>query len=67
MNSQDGIHKGFLQLARQFEGNEERILFPQTARELGVEKWTLGNILEEATHQKSRFTLWITGTARAAR
>ena len=59
--SQDGIHKGFLQLARQFEGNEERILFPQTARELGVEKWTLGNILEEATHQKSRFTLWITG------
>lgn len=61
MNSQDGIHKGFLQLARQFEGNEERILFPQTARELGVEKWTLGNILEEATHQKSRFTLWITG------
>ena len=31
------------------------------ARELGVEKWTLGNILEEATHQKSRFTLWITG------
>lgn len=61
MNSQDGIHKGFLQLARQFEGNEERILFPQTARELGVEKWTLGNILEEASHQKSRFTFWLSG------
>lgn len=61
MNSQDGIHKGFLQLARQFEGNEERILFPQTARELGVEKWTLGDILEEAAHQKSRFTLWLSG------
>ena len=57
MSSEDGVHRGFLQLARQFEGNEDHILFPVTARELGLEKLTLRNILEEAAHPDSRFTL----------
>lgn len=61
MSSEEGVHRGFLQLARQFEGNEERILFPATARELGLEKLTLRSILEEAAHPDSRFTLWLSG------
>lgn len=61
MTSQEGIHKGFLQLARQFEGNEEKILFPATAEELGLERLTLRDILQEAREPDSRFTLWLSG------
>ena len=38
MTTQDGMHRGFLELARQFEANEEKISFPETAEELGLEK-----------------------------
>ena len=41
MTTQDGMHRGFLELARQFEANEEKISFPETAEELGLEKLTL--------------------------
>lgn len=66
MSSESGFHKGFLQLARQFESNEPDIQFPETARELGLEKLTLSHILEEAATPGSRFTLWLTGHSQGA-
>ncbi|MBQ8537246.1 MAG: hypothetical protein IJ461_07595, partial [Clostridia bacterium] len=61
MTSDGGFHKGFLQLARQFEENEAQILFPQTAQELGVEKLSLRDILEECRRPDSRFRIWMAG------
>ena len=61
MTSEGGVHKGFLQLTRQFEDNEEDISFPETAQELGLEKLTLRHVLEEARNPNSRFILWLVG------
>ncbi|MGN0778303.1 MAG: hypothetical protein ACI4MJ_04080 [Aristaeellaceae bacterium] len=61
MTSEDGVHKGFLQLTEQFEDNENDILFPDTARELGLERLTLRHILQEAKSPGSRFVLWLSG------
>ena len=61
MTSQEGVHRGFLQLTRQFEENEERIEFPETARELGLRRLTLGQVLREMQHPHSRFVLWLAG------
>lgn len=61
MTSEGGVHKGFLQLTRQFEDNEEEISFPETAQELGLEKLTLRHVLEEARNPNSRFILWLVG------
>lgn len=61
MTSQDGVHRGFLQLTRQFERCETRIAFPDTARELGLKGLTLRQVLAEMQHPNSRFTLWLTG------
>ena len=61
MTSEGGVHKGFLQLTRQFEDNEEDISFPETAQELGLERLTLRHVLEEARNPNSRFILWLVG------
>lgn len=61
MSAENGVHQGFLQLARQFEGNETDIDFPETARELGLERLTLSHVLEEAKSPNSRFTIWLAG------
>ena len=66
MSSQDGVHKGFLQLTRQFERFEERIQFLETARTLGLIKLTLGDVLREAQHPNSRFVLWLAGHSKGA-
>ena len=66
MSSEGGLHKGFLQLARQFEENEQAIDFPETAQELGLEKLTLAHILQEMRHPNSRFTLWLSGHSQGA-
>lgn len=66
MTSQDGVHKGFLQLTQQFEGFEERIQFPETARDLGLTRLTLGDVLREAQHPNSRFALWLAGHSKGA-
>ncbi|MBE5804205.1 MAG: lipase family protein [Clostridiales bacterium] len=66
MTAEEGIHKGFLQLTRQFEENEEEIDFPETARELGLEKLTLRHVLEEMKNPNSRFTLWLCGHSQGA-
>ena len=61
ISTPEGIHKGFSQLTDQFEGNETRIAFPQTASELGLERLTLAHILQEAKSANSRFRLWLCG------
>ena len=66
MVSEDGMHKGFLQLTRQFEDNENDIVFPQTAKELGLESLTLTQILQEAGKEDSRFILWLVGHSQGA-
>ena len=48
MTTQDGMHRGFLELARQFEANEEKISFPETAEELGLEKLTQRDLMLRA-------------------
>lgn len=64
--SENGIHQGFLQLSRQFEENAQRIEFPETARELGLEKLTLAQIFSEARNHNSRFRLWLSGHSQGA-
>lgn len=66
MNAENGLHKGFLQLCRQFEGNEAAITFPETARELGLDRLTLEDILRECCHENSRFLLWTAGHSQGA-
>lgn len=66
MNAEGGLHKGFLQLCRQFEGNEAAITFPETARELGLDRLTLEDILQECRHENSRFLLWTAGHSQGA-
>ena len=61
MTSEEGVHRGFWQLTKQFEGNEERITFPETARELGLERLTLRDVLREMQYPGSRFLLWLSG------
>lgn len=61
MSIEEEAHQGFLQLTRQFENNEREIHFPETARELGLDRLTLADILAEAAHPGSRFLLWVVG------
>ena len=55
------MHSGFLQLAKQFEENCEAIQFPETAKELGLERLTLSDILKECKKPTSRFRIWMAG------
>ncbi len=66
LTEENGTHKGFLQLTRQFEDNEADIDFPETAKELGLERLTLRHVLEEARNPNSRFTLWLCGHSQGA-
>ncbi len=66
MTTEGGIHKGFLQLTRQFEEQEDHIEFPRTAKELGLERLTLHQILSEMRHPNSRFQLWLSGHSQGA-
>lgn len=56
-----GLHQGFSQLAREFIENLPLIECPQTARELGLSKLTLEDIVEEMKRPDSRFVLWSSG------
>jgi len=61
ISTPEGVHKGFKQLTDLFEGNEERIAFPQTAKELNLERLTLAHIIAEMRSPNSRFILWLCG------
>lgn len=59
--NEEGMHLGCLQLTRHFEESLPDILFPETAAELGLEKLTLQDILEECHQSGSRFKIWLAG------
>ena len=61
LNREEGMHAGFLQLTKEFEKNAEEISFPETARELNLEKLTFSDILAECRRPGSRFRLWMAG------
>jgi len=61
ISTPEGVHKGFKQLTDLFEGNEAAIEFPQTARELNLERLTLAHVLQEMKSPNSRFVLWLSG------
>lgn len=61
IHNEEGMHQGTLQLTRRFEENLQDIIFPETARELGLEKLTLQDILQECRRTDSRFKIWMAG------
>ncbi|MDR3050522.1 MAG: hypothetical protein LBU67_02210 [Oscillospiraceae bacterium] len=61
LTHREGLHEGFLQLARQFDGNADRIPFPDLDAALGEAALTLEDVLREAARPDSRFTLWLCG------
>ena len=61
IHNEEGMHQGTLQLTRRFEENLPEIVFPETARELGLEKLTLQDILQECRRTDSRFKIWMAG------
>jgi hypothetical protein len=66
LDTEDGFHKGFSQLAQAFIKNEKEILFPDAAEALGLEKLTLSDILREMRTEDSRFSLWMAGHSQGA-
>lgn len=58
---QEGMHQGCLQLTRHFEESLSHILFPETAKELSLNKLTLQDILTECRQSGSRFKIWLAG------
>ena len=61
LSAEEGVHSGFLQLTREFENRCDEISFSETAKELGLERLTLRDILEECRRPQSRFQLWLAG------
>lgn len=61
MSREEGLHQGFAGLAREFEDNCDKILFPQTARELNLPSLTLSDIFQECRRPGSRFLIWMAG------
>ena len=61
MEQEENMHRGFLELTKVFEKYCPQIEFPETARELGVEKLTLTDVLTECRRPGSRFRLWMAG------
>ena len=64
--TEEGFHKGFAQLTEAFERSAERIVFPDTAAEMGLETLTLADILVEMRRLNSRFFLWMAGHSQGA-
>lgn len=61
MSCRGGMHEGFLNTARLFDRNAERIAFPRIAKALGRNALTLADILTECTQKDSRFRLLLCG------
>lgn len=61
ISREEGWHKGFFQLCRQFRDNEEKMHFDDLGKALGVKHLTLKDILDAAAEPDSPFVLWITG------
>ncbi|MHB1484941.1 MAG: lipase family protein [Saccharofermentanales bacterium] len=55
------LHKGFYELAAQFDAITEQIRLPLLAGMMGMDGLTLTQVFEEAKKPGSRFRIWITG------
>ena len=64
--TEEGFHKGFNQLTSCFEANADRIFFPDTAQELGLQSLTLRDIFDEMKTVNSRFFLWMSGHSQGS-
>ncbi len=61
MEREEGMHRGFLQLTQEFESQCSAILFPETARQLGLPSLTLADILQACRRPGSPFRIWTAG------
>lgn len=61
LEKEESVHKGFLQLIREFEENLDKIQFPETAAVLGFRQLTLFDILERCRKPGSPFHIWLAG------
>ena len=66
MQQENGRHRGFMQLTRQFLEREGEITFPAIAEALGRDALTLGDILRECTREETPFLLLLTGHSQGA-
>lgn len=66
LTSENGVHAGFLALTRQFEGSAERVLFPRAARQMGLQRLTLGDALRALSRPDSPFSLFVAGHSQGA-
>ncbi len=55
------LHKGFYELATQFDSLTDQIHLTLLARTLGMRDLTLAEVFEEAKKPDSRFKIWVTG------
>lgn len=62
----EGFHEGFLALCRQFIDDADKILFDQTADQLGLERLSLRDIIREARQENSRFQFFAAGHSQGA-
>ncbi|HML48309.1 MAG TPA: hypothetical protein PKE04_16320 [Clostridia bacterium] len=61
LHVEEGMHQGFLSLARHFLTYADRFSFPETAMNLGMERLTLADAFAEAARPDSRILLFLTG------
>ncbi len=55
------LHRGFYELASQFDSLTDQIHLSLLARTMGLEDLTLTEVFQEAARPDSRFKIWITG------
>ena len=64
INRKNGIHEGFLTLTEDVLGHAADIAFPDHAKELGLPRLTLQDILEDLCSKNGKFRLLCTGHSR---
>ena len=63
---ENGYHGGFFQLTEQFFSAAGKIEFPEAAKEMGLPRLTLANVLIYMKTPSSPFRLWVSGHSQGA-
>ena len=63
---EEGWHRGFLNLTREIEEAEEKIVFPEAAVRCGRDSLTLRDVIDECKGDRSRFRLFFAGHSQGA-
>ncbi|MBR4710501.1 MAG: hypothetical protein IKP10_00600 [Clostridia bacterium] len=66
MVSENGMHRGFLRRALTFEELEPDLTFPQTAKELGLDRLSLRDVIERCRLPGSPYRICVTGHSLGA-